>query len=400
MVTRTQWDVPLASFLQQDVSSQTPVWAACTLRDLQAVACASREFCAAVYAWLRGQPRVHIELSDATPALGWYALRRCPSLRVLVVHAPEHSHAEVVEWRVDELRSAARLRLTASARAAMLIAPFVAQNVALERLVLDGLDGSHVEHSRAWLSRLGGRACAPGSCAEREVSFVRCELPATSLVFAGALLKHNDSARSLRACDIGLDAQGIGVLIESLRPGRKLRALALSQNPAVGDGGWAQIVRRVFSPHLPLRALILQANAIGELGARALGELLASTRTLQELDLLGNLLQNTGAVLLADGLRANGSLRILNLRSNRIGDTGAERLGLTLRTNRALRTLLLSWNRIGDRGAAALADGLHANSDLRELNLLENYISDEGARALRDGLATNSTLSCLSLIHI
>lgn len=278
----------------------------------------------------------------------------------------------------------------------MLLAPFVAQNRELDRLTL-ALDGSCVEHSRAWLSQLGGRVCAPALRVETEVSVVASEVTAASLVFAGALLKHNGSARSLRACDVGLDARGVDVLIESLVPTRKLRALNLSQNPEVHDSGWALLIRSTIVPHLALRTLILQANGIGLEGASALGALLANARNLLELDLLGNLLLCSGAAAIANGLRANSSLRVLNLRSNRIGDDGAQQLGLALAVNRTLRTLLLSWNRIGDAGAVALARGLSSNVELRELNLLENEVGDLGACALREGLQTNSTLSCCSL---
>ena len=59
----------------------------------------------------------------------------------------------------------------------------------------------------------------------------------------------------------------------------------------------------------------------------------------------------------------------LDLRSNRIGDDGASALGDALATSRSLLRLYLSWNRIGDAGAEALALGLRRNAALKELNL-------------------------------
>lgn len=394
MLTRHSKPGPsFLSFLQQDVASQTPVWAACTLRDHQAVACTCRELRAAIVAWLSGQPRICIDLRDATPALGDYAIRYCPSVRVLAIFKEE---TQTGEWLIDDLRSAPQLQLQVSTEESYLLAPFVAQNQSLDRLVLDW-EGSHVEHRRLWISLLSGRAAGLDSQVGTDVSIVASEVPAASFAFAGALLKRNGSVRSLRACDVGLDAGGVEVLMDSLPHVRKLKGLNLSQNNEVSDEAWALLIRTTVLPYLALRTLTLQANGIGAHGASALGELLASTRSLCELDLLGNVLHCEGAAAIAKGLAANSSLKTLNLRSNRIGDDGAQQLGLALATNRTLRGLLLSWNRIGDRGACALANGLSANGELRELALLENEITDVGAHALREGLQTNGTLSCCSL---
>jgi Ran GTPase-activating protein (RanGAP) involved in mRNA processing and transport len=345
--------------------------------------------------WLDGQPRLSVDLAEATPSLGWYALRHCPNLRVLVLGERE--------WSIDELTHAVHLEVGNSSSCAMLLAPFVAQNRQLNKLALgDGGLGCCVEYSRAWLDRLGGRACAPASRPETEVSLVSsCDTVAhTTLVFAAALLKHNGSARSLRLCDANIDERGVDVIVECLGPNstsrRMLRSLNLSQNPAVGEAGWARVITTLRSIRT-LRRLALQANGISAQGGVALGELLANAPALRELDLLGNVLGCAGVGAIARGLSTNSSLHVLNLRSNRVGDEGAEELGLALKTNRTLYALLLSWNRIGDRGAAALAHGLASNARLRELNLLENCISDKGAEALREGLQANSTLSCCSL---
>ena len=55
---------------------------------------------------------------------------------------------------------------------------------------------------------------------------------------------------------------------------------------------------------------------------------------------------------------------MLDLGFNDIGDEGATALGNTLATNQTLGTLYLSANKIGPNGAAALACGLRRNSSL------------------------------------
>lgn len=381
---------PLRLLLRQDVSSQTPLWSACTLRSLQALACASSELRDAVGEWLAGHPRMRVELKDATPQIGWCALRQCPALRTLELDGRE--------FCVAQLRSAARLELSVSVEEALVLAPFVAQNGSLESLLLRdaGGCGAAAEHVHSWIAALGGRAARGGAAPAREVSLTETTLPRHSLVFAAALLRGNGAARSFRACDAAIDAHGVDVLVECLGRPCLLGTLNLSQN-ALGDSGCVRLTRALRA--LPsLRRLVLQAAAIGPRGGEALGALLAEPATaLVELDLLGNLLGCGGATALARGLGRSSTLRTLNLRSNRVADAGAVELGGALGRNRSLRTLLLSWNRVGDVGAAALAAGLEANTSLRELNLLENYVGDSGACALRAGLQANCTLSCCSL---
>ena len=81
-------------------------------------------------------------------------------------------------------------------------------------------------------------------------------------------------------------------------------------------------------------------------------------------------------------------VKMLWLDANQLGDAGAKAIAAMLRTNRSLTYLSLSSNKIGDAGAKATAAILRTNRSLTYLALggSRNNIGDAGKKALLDAV--------------
>ena len=140
---------------------------------------------------------------------------------------------------------------------------------------------------------------------------------------------------------------------------------------------------------------------IGLAGAAHFARLFAVPRMLTDLYLYQNELGDAGATALADALASGalGGCRLarLNLCDNDIGEAGATALAVMLRTNTSLLAMDVNRNRLGDAGAAALAGGLEGNTTLRTLSVRDNDIAADGANRLLVALGVNTTLTQLGL---
>lgn len=127
-----------------------------------------------------------------------------------------------------------------------------------------------------------------------------------------------------------------------------------------------------------LRELILEKNDIDHEGAVALANSLITTTTVTSL--------------------SNSNLNTLVLRGNAIGDVGAVAIGKMLEHNRSLKVLDVSSCSIGNEGGAAIGSGLSNNSILETLNLDKNNIgSGKDYSLFSEGLTHNNTLERLHL---
>lgn len=187
--------------------------------------------------------------------------------------------------------------------------------------------------------------------------------------------------------------EGVQLICQSEKC-QTLRTLNLSEND-IDDDGLLYMKDAPFLPNLQslklwsnaikakgidalagassLRELTLDSSRIGPEGARALG---AISKTLRSLDLEFCHLSDTGLIELAQNDFSN--LDDLNLDSNHIGDEGI----IALAQNQSLkpRSIKLNHNNIGDAGLAALASStlLH---EIEDLEIYNNQIGDEGVRA-------------------
>ena len=338
---------PLLSCVDVFIES---LWAACGLAGLQAASCTCKEIAEAVQLFVH--MHTHLVVKDSgeiTRDSCWYGFRRGLNLRTISVDG--------TVWSVSHLTSAAHLSFgNCSTAAAMIFAPFVATNLALESLTLAGADGRVVCHSRAWLHGLRGQPVSAAAAPPPIISLgsnASCDL---TVIFAAALLARNGSATSLSAWDAGISDVGVGALAVYLRANTTLRSLNLSQN-AIADEG-ATLLAHTLRHHPTLEVLVLQGNRIGVGGGVAIGGLVGANSRLQEVQLWGNELGDEGTAGLARGLGANSSVLTLDLRSNRIGDAGAAALGGALASNRSMRRLFLSWNQASMAIASVAIAGL------------------------------------------
>ena len=129
--------------------------------------------------------------------------------------------------------------------------------------------------------------------------------------------------------------------------------------------------------------------------AKALEE--NTTTQLQILWLGCNLIGSEGAVAFADMLATNKSLTELNMSCCGIWGEGAVCLGKGMEKNCNVTEFNISGNPIGYEGAVAFASMLNKNQCLKRLDLSDDSVGVEGALELIESLKHNTTLEKLRL---
>jgi Ran GTPase-activating protein (RanGAP) involved in mRNA processing and transport/GTPase SAR1 family protein len=133
------------------------------------------------------------------------------------------------------------------------------------------------------------------------------------------------------------------------------------------------------SPLARLKHLIIQRNAIGSVGGRAIGRFLSQNGSLELLDLSLNDIKAGGgeptvANAISDALIKNTTLKALILDKCAVGPEGGKELANALAFNESLTRLELAGNMIGPFGGSHIFNALMQNSTLRELGLKMNRI--------------------------
>ncbi len=144
-----------------------------------------------------------------------------------------------------------------------------------------------------------------------------------------------------------------------------------------------------LSRHVQLEELILDGNAIGEVGAQALAAAFKSTRHLLKIGLTDNAyISDAGCTALAAALRFLPRLEELHLAYNRISDAGVKALADALPSVPGLLVLDLESNVVTAAGMTFLSAALQASAvpRLRQLRLGHNRIGDSGAVSLARAL--------------
>ena len=115
------------------------------------------------------------------------------------------------------------------------------------------------------------------------------------------------------------------------------------------------IADALISPKCTVEILELSRNALGNRGAKKIGDAFITNRTLKVLDVSLNAISSRGCVSIANGTRENSTLKELCISWNAIGDIGGKALGEALASNRALRTLDISQCAIGEDATCAIS---------------------------------------------
>jgi Ran GTPase-activating protein (RanGAP) involved in mRNA processing and transport len=144
----------------------------------------------------------------------------------------------------------------------------------------------------------------------------------------------------------------------------------VDEDHAMGVEG-AKIIASEISKYPTITMLALEGQDIGDDGAVALADVLASS-SLTTLSLPGNKIGADGARAIATAISGS-NLAELALWDNDIGDDGATAIAEIL-TESKLTALWLDQNTIGDKGASAIASAL-PGSRLLGLGLMNNQFS-------------------------
>ena len=206
-------------------------------------------------------------------------------------------------------------------------------------------------------------------------------------------LHHPEAAASSRLTELALASNGLtpsiaSRLADALRELPALLSLDLSYNPLGADG--CVSIGEALSERRVLQALSLASCALDDAGVTRLAASLKDV-PLGELDLDGNSASDAavGALL---GMSNHGMpLAALRLSANAIGQPGACALAahLAARPGGPLRSLALSNNPLTADGCEALRAALRSNSALSELSLNGAGASPELLQEIGESVARN-----------
>ncbi|XP_078463919.1 leucine-rich repeat-containing protein 34 isoform X1 [Lampetra planeri] len=168
----------------------------------------------------------------------------------------------------------------------------------------------------------------------------------------------------------------------------------------IADDGAEAIASLLQEGSCWLTSLDLSLNDIGPRGAKALGQVLQTNRSLRSLNLAGNKVGEEGGVSLATALQTNVSLRSLDLHHCDLGTDSIIAFSTALSYNSSVEELDLSRPllfSLQEETTVHVARMLRTNRALRSLRLAKHGVRDFGARQLSEALANNSSLTHLDL---
>ena len=206
--------------------------------------------------------------------------------------------------------------------------------------------------------------------------------------------------RLLESADSGISPDNVESLLKKLGPSAARSPGDLLHYTCRGLADYDLVALGALTVRLPtgLRGLVsinLSHNNIGDNGAAALGEALASgAPRLRRLQLHENRIGDAGMAGLSIAMAPDGAsvLQQLRIEFNRVGDAGLRALAKAWAAGggQELLELFLVGNQISAEGVAALAEQLYLAPKLRTLALGSssggNRVGDVGARALVDAL--------------
>ena len=228
----------------------------------------------------------------------------------------------------------------------------------------------------------------------------------------------------LDLCKQVVGPAGIAPLLSSIADNHQVRRLLLGNN-IVGNAGAAAIADFIASGRSPVNVwyiagnnidadgivpvvdalcqrtdvegLWLKRNPLKPAGAREVARLIRRDTPIETLDLVNTGLLDAGAVEIAEALWHNHHLRHLYLGTNGITPAGLRPLARYIATENRLTSLFISCNRLADDGAVMLAEALKTDRTLVRLGLSSNRIGERGAIALAEALTDHPTLRYLDL---
>lgn len=175
----------------------------------------------------------------------------------------------------------------------------------------------------------------------------------------------------------GLSSDSAPYLARGLANRPHLCTLRLHRNELSNAGAITLAQALSLGAGCGLTDIVLSENGIGDDGAAAFGEALASAKCrLTRLDLAHNEVGERGGCALAAGLSAGGApLQVLRLMWNKLPDGAGIALGHALGAARHLRSLHLQHNGLSQLAGAALTGGVEASAHLMQLGVEGNSLA-------------------------
>lgn len=164
----------------------------------------------------------------------------------------------------------------------------------------------------------------------------------------------------------------------------------------LNDEGVISVARKI-SKHPSLLTLNIFNNNISDIGAQQIAQMLSLNTHLKTLGLCYNNIHALGAMYLEYALQRNNTLTTLNLSSNPLGVLGAQCLSEVLKSHSSLITLELYSTHMANEGVSFIVNALKTNNVLKKLNIAANAISNMAAVLIAQMLETNTTLEQLDL---
>jgi len=138
---------------------------------------------------------------------------------------------------------------------------------------------------------------------------------------------------------------------------------------------------------------------ITHIGAHYIAREIQKKSALTSLSLANQRIGDHGSIHLFKALNKC-YLRVLNLQSNELSDECCEALRVSLEDEHTvLESIILAYNRISDDGGVAIAFGLARNTSLKLMDLSDNQLGHVGLDALYLCLQYNHTLESLITIN-
>ena len=203
--------------------------------------------------------------------------------------------------------------------------------------------------------------------------------------------------RELHLYDTGIGFEDYKVLSELLTSSKCIEVLNIGCNELSPDG--IQLIIDGLSHNTSLEKLDMRHSKFSSQNVFKLASVLRVNPRLKELNIREYNIQSTDSVHLAKALEENTTtqLQTLWLGSNPIESEGAVVFADMLATNKSLVELDMRECSIQGEDAVCLAKALEKNSTVREFDISENSIGSEGAVAFASMLKKNQCLKTLGL---
>ena len=184
-------------------------------------------------------------------------------------------------------------------------------------------------------------------------------------------LSHNTSLERLNMSATNFSSKNVLHLASVLRVNARLKELYIGYCHIQSSDSVHLAKALEENTTTQLQTLWLGCNPIGSEGAVTFANMLATNKSLTELNMWGCSIQGEGAVCLAKAMEKNSSVTEFDISRTPISTEGAVAFARMLKKNQCLKKLFLCDDSVGVEGALELIESLKHNTTLEELKLSE-----------------------------